>query len=1213
MGQIPLFVDEKYRLGEYSGSLDGAVLLFDISGFTALAERLSASGPGGAETLSGILNGLYSDGLHRLITDSGGFVNCFSGDSFTVILPESTLGKAEKLLSEVMAGLQSASLGSMTPLSFRAGLSLGRLCWRLSRTERTWFFYGDAVLEASKGNIEAAGSVGGSPENHSRSGGVSGEFRRVFPVFAAAPEGNADDLALFMDQSVAAAHRAGGFFGGVHFDGKGPYVMALFGAPWSHGDNGARALGFIRDLQERCECTLAAGITSGTAFAGHIGFPERNEYTAIGSQVNTAARIMRHARSPRAFMSAEALAGIPGAVAGGRAFPMVLRGKSESVSVVEADRVSLREPGRFQTTLAGREAELRTFASACSRQDTRCITVSGGAGIGKSHLAWQATASLVESGWRRIALQCSDMSEGLFEPARCFLRELKGIEDGSFFQSLGEALPSGGEQRDLDAGAGCLAALMGLPGETPEDPKAKFELTLAALRALFIALASREPTVVLLEDYQWADSGTSELFGLLTREKIDGLLVVFTVRTGDDSIPSTQRRVRDGFVEIALDPLKPGAVIELFSEIAGLPPDEALGLFLQERTGGNPLFAEQYSRYLTETCSIAPSGGKWELIVEPGEIPLGIADVLQARLDRVPKDVRRAVLTASVLGTEFSSEVLQEMNVSHKSSIIAAGQDLHLWIPSSHDRWVFTHGLLREAAYSLLLCSRRKELHSAAVKAIEKLYPDSPEHFGELARHCELSEDLDRAVFYLDKAAVDATANYSLVESLDYRRRLLAITAIPGHENLDLEASSRLEEMMLLTRLNRWNEGLEAATSAERSAVEAGDDRLLGEVVAFTGWILIRKGLIDQAEEAIRRGMEISRQAGDTVRVARALGYLGAVCFSRSDFTEAEEFFSREMELLDIEDSSRDRFMCISNLGCVCKDTGRNDEAEKYLCIALELAEKHANPDYLSIVLGNRSALYRNMGRFHDSLADYNRAVEIAQRTGDSRSLSVLIGGAALVYYDLGNLDEALKLYRRQLVLCRDLDWKMGIAEANGYMAACLEAMGRTSEALECYTECLSFSSEIGIKYYRGIFSVLKAGLLYKAGRYSEARACNEEGQELCSEIGVPGMVLSAKLLLHRLNLRECTDGESARREIAELRRLADEQSPGMLKAIAAHSLWKALTELPGDHGSEVSRARIEALGVLRSSLSGDPNYEELTMLRELEGENGPPVEHPGP
>src|ERR671927_330492 len=63
-----------------------AVLFADISGFTALTERLAEKGKAGAEILARILNDYFGQ-LIDLVYDYGGDVVKFGGDAITVVWP----------------------------------------------------------------------------------------------------------------------------------------------------------------------------------------------------------------------------------------------------------------------------------------------------------------------------------------------------------------------------------------------------------------------------------------------------------------------------------------------------------------------------------------------------------------------------------------------------------------------------------------------------------------------------------------------------------------------------------------------------------------------------------------------------------------------------------------------------------------------------------------------------------------------------------------------------------------------------------------------------------------------------------------------------------------------------------------------------------------------------------------------------------------------
>src|SRR5262245_57348259 len=86
---LPALVVRRHVMGAPSAvparqNLSGALLFADISGFTALAERLAQRGPAGVEELTRLLNVSFGQILD-LIEAHGGDVVKFAGDALLAI------------------------------------------------------------------------------------------------------------------------------------------------------------------------------------------------------------------------------------------------------------------------------------------------------------------------------------------------------------------------------------------------------------------------------------------------------------------------------------------------------------------------------------------------------------------------------------------------------------------------------------------------------------------------------------------------------------------------------------------------------------------------------------------------------------------------------------------------------------------------------------------------------------------------------------------------------------------------------------------------------------------------------------------------------------------------------------------------------------------------------------------------------------------------
>jgi class 3 adenylate cyclase/tetratricopeptide (TPR) repeat protein len=120
----------------HADRLVGALLLADISGFTAIAERLARRGPGGAEELRGLLDGAFEP-LLELIAGTGGDVLKFAGDAMLACWPapgpdrEGGLAGATAAAAGCAEAMQAAlgrfAAAQRLPLALRIGVGAGEV------------------------------------------------------------------------------------------------------------------------------------------------------------------------------------------------------------------------------------------------------------------------------------------------------------------------------------------------------------------------------------------------------------------------------------------------------------------------------------------------------------------------------------------------------------------------------------------------------------------------------------------------------------------------------------------------------------------------------------------------------------------------------------------------------------------------------------------------------------------------------------------------------------------------------------------------------------------------------------------------------------------------------------------------------------------------------------------------------------------------------
>jgi predicted ATPase len=278
--------------------------------------------------------------------------------------------------------------------------------------------------------------------------------------------------------------------------------------------------------------------------------------------------------------------------------------------------------------LLGREREQTVLGQALAAVRAGSggiILLAGEAGVGKTRLLETCVA---HSGLLSLHGEVSEPATPPYGPIVAALR--------SALRAASDVLES------CQPIASHLALL--LP-ELGAPPSISDSATLVeAIRRLFLAVAQTAPTVIVLDDLQWADNATLELLPALAsscaRER---LLILGAYR--NDEIPRGHplRRLRNDLRrarllrEIVLAPLNDEATAALAARILGHAPSPALVAALIERAEGVPLFVEELCGALAMRDRAQSHHLNWASVeLAPGAsfpIPDTLRDALLLRLD----------------------------------------------------------------------------------------------------------------------------------------------------------------------------------------------------------------------------------------------------------------------------------------------------------------------------------------------------------------------------------------------------------------------------------------------------------------------------------------------------------------------------------------------------------------------------------------------------
>ena len=185
--------------------------------------------------------------------------------------------------------------------------------------------------------------------------------------------------------------------------------------------------------------------------------------------------------------------------------------------------------------------------------------------------------------------------------------------------------------------------------------------------------AARKPVLFVVEDLHWVDASTLEFLGQFLAEGLhDSILTVLTFRPEFKTPwPAVAHQT-----SLALNRLTRRQVGDLMRKKAEGALPEAVVEQVYDRTGGVPLFVEEFTKMVQESGALDQAGeaARAARRCSEHEIPATLQDLVMARLDRMEGD-REVAQLAAALGREFSYELLAAVATVDEPTLQArAGQ-----------------------------------------------------------------------------------------------------------------------------------------------------------------------------------------------------------------------------------------------------------------------------------------------------------------------------------------------------------------------------------------------------------------------------------------------------------------------------------------------------------------------------------------------------------
>jgi class 3 adenylate cyclase/tetratricopeptide (TPR) repeat protein len=1145
-------------------TIEGSLVSVDISGFTALAERLSVKGRVGAEELVQRISGCF-DLLIEAAERHGGDVLKFRGDALLLFFREDRHAqRAAGAASDMQWTIESIDSEDVE-LRMSAGVHTGECHFFLTETPHrellvagpgaTRVFELEDLASATEIVLSAETAAAVDPEwlGDEREGArlmnrlepgastvppppdVTGErldeyvpgplrahlavssgeaeHRQVTVAFVKlggtdeliAAEGP-DELLARIDTLAAAAGDACTRYGLTWLESDidvGAVKLYLTGgAPSSSGQDEEGMLRALREIvSTEVGLPIRAGVNRGHVFTGDIGSSNRRAYAVMGDAVNLAARLTARAQ-PGDILATPEVLDRANTVYATEKEPLLVKGKERAVTAHHVgDAVGTRDEAEVDATpIVGREPELELLQDAVNAARMRELRIVVFAG---------------EPGIGKSRL----------------VRELRTLALG--FTQLTAAGEQYASSTPFFAWRNLLRQLAGITSDSSRE-QAGAQLTpfvtgvmpdlapwLPLLAIPFDADALPTPEADALDPAASREKLFETVEAFLERVlMMPTLLVVEDAHWLDDSSRSLllhltrMKAARPWLVCVTTRPVAepavhlegPGQRLDLEPLEVGRAAELALSM-ANEVALSSELLAALTERsggnplFVRELVKAARAGDKLETL------PESIESLLTTRIDTLDPENRMLLRYAAVVGPtfelDFVAEILEEEIPDAADP--ARWEWLREFVGYAGDMtYAFRHDLIRATAYEGLSYKRRRDIHGRVARALEERGDDATLlslHFFEAGKH-------DKAWTYAVEAGDRAQATFANVVAAElYDRAIAASDNLPELAPADV---ARVLEALgdVCERFASFDRGFAALARARDLIGEASplhDARLLAKQAALDEHI----GRHDKGLEACAQALARLEDADagperESVR-ARIKLNIGGIHYRRTNNEEAIRWLEAAAEHANSAGDRSTLAHAYYLLDAAHSDFGSSDGL-RYLELARPIFEELGDLRGLGVVLSNLGIHAYYEGRWEESLAYYRESRDAKERSGDVIGAVIQVNNEAEILSDQGLTFDAAPLFEEMLRVSRASGWSFGEAAALSNLARAASRAGSFEKAHEYFDQALAAFEALSSERFIVEAKARRAECFVYEGRYQEALEVATECREAAKRSPVGGV-----------------------------------------------------------------------------------------------------------
>lgn len=581
------------------------------------------------------------------------------------------------------------------------------------------------------------------------------------------------------------------------------------------------------------------------------------------------------------------------------------------------------------------------------------------------------------------------------------------------------------------------------PAEDRDDLDAQRQAQFYDVAEALASAAADRPVVLFIDDLQWVDRATAQLFVSLVRHVEDGrLLLVGTCRpettVGDYPLTTALEDIDERTYEwLELDRFDRHWTGELVRQtIQALTVPETFIDLVHEQTDGNPLFINESLSRMLDRNDIDPELGLYPESRAEVTVADAVDETIHSRLEILDDQAQRLLDLGSTIGETIPRSVLEDASTLDEAAFLDYAGILvgsGIWrFEESQQRLYFESGVVRETVQDAIDDERRERLHERVADAYRTLADDEDEslktpddsaessklagnHAERIAHHELNAGNEGQALTYYREAGEQATKVYAHEVATDaYERAIELARDLDRPETVYTLVEERADTASML------GDHDEATRRYEFVLAQVTDPAHQQRIYRKLGEIAVGVGELDDALDYGDHGMALSdSNAASPAETTRLHVVSGKTLSRQGETDEALERFERAKTTIeDIDDDSEATAIeakVLRGIGSTYQNTGQIDRAIEVYEDLITLHRDREETGALGNTLLNYGSSLNRSGAYQEAIAAYEEARECFETVGDRNGVVMVLNNLGIIYQYLNDQQRAIECFEEGL------------------------------------------------------------------------------------------------------------------------------------------------------------------------------------------------------